>query len=573
MPGKQPNCLRRFASLLACFAPASAAQAQLQGDRLFPPAVSVGTTCEVVAEGQFPTWPPQFESDRSDIRIEPMEVNGRLQISSDADVPHGLAWIRIFDPQSASQLLPLLLEPIATQTEREPNNELVSAQKIELPCSISGRLEKNGDIDVYRVAVTRGKPLSATIIANQVLGAPMDAILQITDARGNVLAQNDDSRGLDPQLNFTSSTDDVLFLRVFAFPQVPNSTIGFAGGKDYTYVLRLSEEPVLDHCLPLIAPSEPEIDFQAFDSSGLDLPTPSEKATSAVELRTQLATVLPATFISPRVVMRPGTPGWQWIPDYAEPAVCTLDSLAPDSSIRPPAVFSGHIANPGEVDSFRIETVKDRKYRAEMYSQRFGFGLDSVLRIFDPSSQQEIATNDDLARNQYDAAVEFTSPKDGPIEIQVSDLVHSGGPQHAYSMIVSSVKPRVELRVSADRFTVEAGQTIDIEIAVSRMNGFASRLQFEIAPTDSERPLHGITNTVVFSEPKGESAKSIKLQLHASDDSPNAHHRFKILAKEVSASPTADSGNTISETAYSASFEVRPNVFMQRLWLTTKAKK
>lgn len=565
-------CVRRFAWLLAYLSPASAAEAQLQCDRLFPAAISVGTTCEVVAEGQFPSWPPQYECDRTDIQIEPMEESGRLQIRSNAAVPHGVAWIRFFDQQSVSQLVPLLLEPIATLTEREPNNELASAHEIELPCTMNGRLEKNGDIDVYQVPIARGKLLSATVIASQTLGSPMDAVLQIADANGNVLAQNDDNRGIDPHLNFISSTDEVVFLRVFAFPKTPNSTIGFAGGKDFCYALRLSSEAGFDHCLPLINGNATQSEFHLFDNQGFDFQDPDRQQHPVFDVAPSAVKVLPATFISPPVVMHPQVPGWQWIPAISESATYLLDSNVPKAPVPPPAVCSGHISKPGEVDSFRFEAAKDAKYRAEVFSQRFGFGLDSVLRVVDPSSKQEIAVNDDLARNQYDAAIEFTSPKNGSLEIHVSDLANSGGDQHAYSMLVSQVKPQVELRVSAERFTVEAGNTSDIEISISRTNGFASRLQFEIASIDSQEPIHGVSSKAVISEPQGESSKSIKLQLHASDDVPNAHHPFRIQAREVAAE-AAPGESTDSSALHAAGFEIRPNILMQRLWLTTQAKK
>ena len=57
--------------------------------------------------------------------------------------------------------------------------------------------------------------------ANFVIGSPMDAVLQIVDARGTVMSQNDDDLRLDPRVTFTAPDDGTWFVRTFAFPAAP----------------------------------------------------------------------------------------------------------------------------------------------------------------------------------------------------------------------------------------------------------------------------------------------------------------------------------------------------------------
>ena len=91
----------------------------------------------------------------------------------------------------------------------------------------------------------------ADVLANQVLKSPMDAVLQIASAEGFLLAQADDSPGLDPRLVFTAPEAGDYFVRIFAFPETPNSSIRYAGGNDYLYRLTLTTGPYLHHTLPL----------------------------------------------------------------------------------------------------------------------------------------------------------------------------------------------------------------------------------------------------------------------------------------------------------------------------------
>ena len=124
---------------------------------------------------------------------------------------------------------PFVVGTLPEMLEQEPNNGLDQVQESQLPVTINGRLERSGDIDVYAVRLQKGETLVASLEANRILASPMDGVLQICDDAGFVIEQNDDCRGLDPQMAFTAPRDGAYRLRVFAFPSTPNSTIRFAG--------------------------------------------------------------------------------------------------------------------------------------------------------------------------------------------------------------------------------------------------------------------------------------------------------------------------------------------------------
>lgn len=86
--------------------------------------------------------------------------------------------------------------------------ELIEGQSLDasrqlptVPVAVSGRLSEPGEADVYFLDVTEGDKLRLEVFADRI-GSPLDAILEIRDAKGAKLAFNDDSVGPDPRLDY-----------------------------------------------------------------------------------------------------------------------------------------------------------------------------------------------------------------------------------------------------------------------------------------------------------------------------------------------------------------------------------
>ena len=526
------------------------ATAQIKLDRLFPPAVAAGEETSVKAEGKFPVWPPTIICDRDDVHLSAAE-EGVLRVSVDAASPPGVAWIRLHDNTGATQLTPLLIEPIPVLSEKEPNDRIAQAIELASPAVVGGRLEKSGDVDTFRVSARQGQNLIVSLVANQVLRAPMDAVLQLVDADGHVLMQTDDDRGLDPQIVFPVPSDGEFLIRVFAFPETPNSTIRYAGDASYVYVLRATTDSWLDHFLPLVDDSDsmsaPSGDVQP---NGWSLPP-------GVEVTRKGPTgISPATLSLP-----PPALGWQWQPSVS-PRDAQFLQEQPDAkemarAIRLPFVFSGHIAHAGEVDRILFQGSKGKRYLITVESKRFGFPLDSVVRLVDPKDGSELRRNDDRARRDYDAALEYEAQKDGEIELQISDLVDGFGPRHAYSLIVREAKPDVVLEVSNDRFTLKPGDSAEVPVSINRIGDFDLRTKIlaEGLPAD-------VICEPVISESKGDTSKSVKLKLVAAEEAQPFQGEFRIVGQPI------DSDKQEAVNPKPATYKLREAVHINQLWLT-----
>ncbi len=87
--------------------------------------------------------------------------------------------------------VPFALDTLPECLEREPNDEVRSAQQLDAPAIVNGRIDRPGDWDVFRVVGRAGDVLIAEVEARR-LGSPLDSVLKLTDAGGNLVAANDD---------------------------------------------------------------------------------------------------------------------------------------------------------------------------------------------------------------------------------------------------------------------------------------------------------------------------------------------------------------------------------------------
>lgn len=76
--------------------------------------------------------------------------------------------------------------------EFEPNNTAETAQRIEFPRIVNGRIDAPGDIDVFAFEGAAGDTVVLEVLARR-LRSPLDALLRLSDASGQEVAWNDDS--------------------------------------------------------------------------------------------------------------------------------------------------------------------------------------------------------------------------------------------------------------------------------------------------------------------------------------------------------------------------------------------
>lgn len=451
---------------------------------LRPPGVQRGTTARVELTGSLGTRPVRAWCDRPDVTVVVDPDKEALEITAAAEARPGLAWVRLYNAEGAGDLLPLHVGLVPELAEVEPNNRLREATPVEsLPVTIPGVLHRSGEVDVFRVVLSSGQTLAALLDAHETLGSPMDGVLQIVSDQGFVVAQNDDHHGLDPLVAWRAEEGGVVYVRLFAFPAEPSSTINFAGGNEYAYRLTLTPGPLIEQVLPPDAPGEaPRC----------------------------LGWNLPETGLDPA-----NTPGLHWIADRTrtsdhEGGEEVSEQAAAGELERDRAVV-GRIAERGESDVYRFTAKQEESLRLQVEARCFWSPLDPVLTLLDASGNR-LREVDDLARENLDVDLVWKAPADGEYRAVVTDRYGHGGGSYVYRLSLSPERPRVTLKVSSDRFVLKPGETREVAVTVDRQGGFAE----ELTITAADLP-DGVEGTPVVSQASGGTAKQVTLKLQAKE--------------------------------------------------------
>lgn len=124
--------------------------------------------------------------------------------------------------------------------DREPNNTPGQAQPVSLPVIVNGRMDRSGDWDVFQFSGKSNDTVVAEMLARR-LESPLDSVVKVTDAAGNLVAFNDDCEDLEAGV-ITHHADSCLTARLPAdgtyYVHVGDTARN--GGEEFAYRLRLS---------------------------------------------------------------------------------------------------------------------------------------------------------------------------------------------------------------------------------------------------------------------------------------------------------------------------------------------
>lgn len=98
-------------------------------------------------------------------------------------------WYSVPQDGNVSVQVPVQIDHQREVFDKEPNNDLASAQKVSPRTIINGRIDYPGDEDIFHIS--EGGRIAVEVRARR-HGSPLDAVLTLTDEKGNELAFNDD---------------------------------------------------------------------------------------------------------------------------------------------------------------------------------------------------------------------------------------------------------------------------------------------------------------------------------------------------------------------------------------------
>jgi hypothetical protein len=153
------------------------------------------------------------------LEVEPIgsarAVKPRVALHVPAEI--GLRQIQLDLGTAKTNPVAFLVSSLPQVVEIEPNDTPEQATRITIPCGINGRIGRKRDLDHFAFRGDKGKAFRFEVKARR-FGTPLqsslDSVLDVLDAKGAVLASNDDAFGKDAALVFTPPANADYFLRV-----------------------------------------------------------------------------------------------------------------------------------------------------------------------------------------------------------------------------------------------------------------------------------------------------------------------------------------------------------------------
>ncbi len=498
-------------------------------DRILPMGGQRGTTIDVKLVGKSGDGDLRVIGEDDSIVFTPNDKKDAASVAiSEASRP-GVHWLRFSNADGATQLKPFVVGLIPEVAESEPNGKLSDATAVSSPSvTANGVLEKSGDVDTYAVTLTKGQSLVAAMQANEVLGSPMDGVLQIVNARGTVVAQNDDDISRDPRIVFLVPEDGIWYVRTFAFPAAPDSSIRFAGGADYVYRLTLTSGPMIEHVEPAMCfTKDGESSLTLF---GSNIPT----ATVSIPAnQREIAEPYALPFRIPRIE----------IPSVVE------SQLAADRTLSIPIAVTGRIASTG-ASAFLLTATKGQKLSIGIQAQRIGSLLDPVLTV-EESSGKVIKESDDIGGDNHDAEMHITMPADGQYLVVIRDRFQDFGDRYFYVLRCEETQASFEATIASTAETLKADKPLEIPIIIVRQHSFAEPIDVRV-----EGLPEGVTFECPRSEKDGETSKKVTLKISGSTTEP-FQGAIRIVAE-----------STESKRVQAATFATADQSPVAEFWLT-----
>ncbi len=424
-----------------------------------------GTTASVRVEGSHLSGASAWISgtgvtvDKVEASADGNSANARLTIASDA--PLGPRELRVGTSKGVSRAVRLWIDPFPEQTESEPNDTPALAQVLtSAPVVINGRIGAAADRDVFAFDAHPGETWVFDVNAAR-LRSRLDPVLELRDARGNLLQMAQSAWETDPRLvrRFDRAGRYYVTLR----------DTQFLGGPDYAYRLTAGVVPVITSHFPL----------GGVPGGG------SVLALSGVNPRRMFQGVaqIPAN--------ADDTPVWASVPTGGGPALPfplfpdpvqaqTVGAFSREFAATLPTVLDGWFQDTAGTQ-FRFNLRKGETVRFDLLGRRIGSRIDGYLRVLDTTGK-ELAANDDNPDTGKDARLDFTPPANGAYIVEASSVDGKTGMDCFYRLRAFRPMQDFRLTLNTDRVQVGAGGTVVVPVSAERRDGFDGAIKLGTTP-------------------------------------------------------------------------------------------
>ena len=448
--------------------------------------------------------PPKKEEPKKDI---PKRKGGgtptsvKFAVTVAADVPPGQYDVRAVNKWGVSNPRTFVVGDLPEVTEKEPNNDVPEAMKLELNTTVNGTFAAPADVDLYTVTAKKGQRVVLACMAGS-LDSKARPLVEVYDQTSRKLATQ---TGPDAVTDFVAPADGDYFVRLAEFTYTTGSPMHF-------YRLTVTTNPWLDAVFPpMVEPGKPT----AVTLYGRNLPggTPEPGVTVNGRPVDKLTVTINA----------PATPDKLTYHGRVEPRVAAADgfeyrlasptgvsnplliSFAQDKvvlekepndkpeqamDVPAPCEIAGRVDKRNDRVYYAITVKKGDTYLIDLWADRIGGDADFLFTVRAPKAMADMIEKDDnpetlsgtqfFTRSSDPDPFKFTAPEDGKYVIQVACRESSFlfGPHVSYRLRITQEKPDFRLVVmpssksQPDVTVLRADGTQYLDVFVFRADGF-----------------------------------------------------------------------------------------------------
>lgn len=507
---------------------------------LFPAGGQRGTQVTVTVEGENITRSCDFHlRPTPGVTAPPQTRDRRITLTLDKKAPLGIHPWRLATANGGTGSRGFVIGDYPEVLEEETGPHSESAQPVTLPVTVNGRVNPRADVDRFSFELDAGQRFFAEVMAAR-LGGPidtnvftgqfgnppgditykqLDASLKVFGPDGKLVAQAEDTFGLDPAVGFRAPARGRYVAEIHH--------LAHAGMPQFVYRLTLAPGALVEAVYPaggrrgtsdavaLVSPAFPPAgdgDQQLGDVSqtlrfavkedACDLPT-------RLTAGGGMSNLLPLR-VGDHPEVREAEPNDR--PEQAAP-------------VSLPATLNGRFLTPGDTDLYRVRLRKGETWRFDAWVARIGSPTDADLSLIDAAGRV-VATNDDGVPGTHDPRFWYTASADGEYLLQIRETGMSRlGERLVYRLEAHSQAPDFELEAGPEAPDVSRGGSAEINVSVRRLGGFAGPLT--ITAEGLPAGVSCVALTLNEKQDKG------KLKLTAVDDARPGSGPIRIVARGV----------------------------------------
>lgn len=425
----------------------------------------------------------------------------KFKITVAADVPPGNYDVRAVNKMGVSNPRAFVVGDLPEVAEKEPNNDVPEAMKIDLNTTVNGSIANPTDVDLYKITAKKGQRVVLACMAESI-DSRAKPLVEVYDPDGRRLAG---ANGTDAVTDFVPPADGEFFVRVAEFTYT-------VGGPNNFYRLTVTTNPWIDAVYPpVVEPGKPA----QVTLYGRNLPGGSPEPGASIDgrplekLAVTVTAPAEATKLAYRGHVEPrsgGVDGFEYrlkgpggssnpvLIGFAQEKVVPEKEPndKPDQAmdLPTPCEVAGRIDRRGDRDWYALNAKKGETFVIDLWGDRLGVPTDFLFSVRAPKATADMEKDDNpetMSTTQFFARTTdpdpylFTAPEDGKYLISVTsrEAGYQYGPRVTYRLRVGP--PRPDFRVVAmpaskyapDITLLRADGSDYLEVYAFRSDGFA----------------------------------------------------------------------------------------------------